>query len=92
MTQYIPAQPGFFVLYPDDKGKPIDEVIKIPIVAWKIVEREDGDYHSDALPVCIESIYDFNSLYILTPDGQVYEPDSTWWQNIESWSKPDVNK
>jgi hypothetical protein len=86
MTQYVTAQPGFYVLYPEDKNAAsVEDISKIPIVAWKVVETGDGNSDQFCIPVCIESISNFESLYILTPDGQVYEPEFASWASLEGW-------
>lgn len=52
MKTVIPAQPGFFVIYPNER--------KVPVIAWELREYKAHDF--DVWPVTSEGLPDVGCL------------------------------
>lgn len=67
MKTVVPAQPGFFITYPDGE--------EIPIIAWEICDRYDGDF--DVWPITPEGLYDEGGVVTYTRD----DGSTVWWRD-----------
>ena len=85
----IPAASGFFTLEPivNEDGL-FDRFAKCPIVAWRVVTSaiyNSKDTFSVAQPVTLETTGEHN--FILTPSGEVVDPEVMWFKNEEDAAK-----
>ena len=93
----IPATPGYFVVslvQNNDKAKPFtkDDVYRVPVVGWLINNEKStwgqGKKESKyvwADPICCEDVSSGISLFILSPDGSVMEPECAFFESIDKW-------
>ena len=86
----IPAAPRFFILDPMTAMETgiFDGFVKEPIVAWRIVTThiyDSKDTFSVAEPVTLETVGD--NYFILTPSGEVIDPEVAWFKNEEDAAK-----
>lgn len=88
----IPALPGYYVLDAVHGDAGIEELVKIPIVAWAItynyVPREEDVKFLHAQPVTYEGASHGSHaqrMAILSPDGTVDEPFFSTWDSVEAY-------
>ena len=74
----VPAQPGFFALYPVYLEDRVFDLLQDPIIAWAIERVEqDGLTRTQIFPVTYEGLPDtdeFGLPPVLRPDGSVVLP------------------
>ncbi len=92
--EIIPAQAGWFIVDLVVDGttqKPLRELWKQPIIAWGISEDKTGSkFFCWATPICAETI---NREYLLmSPDGQITDPESASWDNVEEFFDSNCGK
>lgn len=89
----IPAVAGWYVVDTvlGKDQKPLAEIWRQPVIAWKIYEWPTGTVHrvdecpSYGHPVCAETI---NKEYcLLAPDGHVVCPEINNWDTVEDFLK-----
>lgn len=90
----IPAQPGWFVVdIFDDKDQTWGaEIWKQPVIAWAILELppvKDMPWLWGH-PVCVESVNE--EYFLLSPDGQVTDPESGSWDTVGDFIKARAEK
>lgn len=76
----VPASPGYYVLSVPKGVVVTGEVLKTPVVAWRMLP--EGTL---ALPVTVAGSESLESDVILTPDGQVLEPGVGQWESLEAY-------
>ena len=85
----IPATAGFFMLDPMTGTDGLfSRFVKEPIVAWRVVTHSinnSKDTFSVAEPVTLETMGD--AYFILTPSGEVFDPEVQWFKNEEDAAK-----
>ncbi len=75
----IPAQPGWFLI--DFFGDTTTgETFNTPIVAWELLTDAGVGIMR---PVTFETINE--SYFILAPDGQVFDPENSSWENVTAF-------
>lgn len=75
----IPAQPGFFLLYPvTDENNDIGDVAKEHVIAWAV------DDIGAIYPVTPSEIVDHGNPFILTPSGTV-DSYGEQWDDLDGW-------
>jgi hypothetical protein len=85
MTTIVPANPGYFVLYPPRDGDPI----KDPIIAWQCTAgTQAGQYQ----PITLMLVQFDIGNPILCPDGRVInleqdddENAPLGWPSVDAW-------
>jgi hypothetical protein len=78
----VPAQPGFFVLYPlvDESGPPSS--YRYPVIAWFV---DVTSAHYTALPITTDGRPHGDDWAILQPDGQVVVPGDLSYDSLDTW-------
>lgn len=78
-AQYIPTQPGFFMLRPlvCEKGSFLGHFLD-PVIAWAIFSY--AVYPVEAWWGVVE-----DDVPILAPDGVVRDPSGGYWKSLDDW-------
>lgn len=88
----IPALPGYYVLDAVHGDAGIEELVKIPIVAWAItynyVPKEEDVKFLHAQPVTYDGASHGSHaqrMAILSPEGTVDEPFFCTWESVDEY-------
>ena len=86
----IPAQPGWYVVQAllDDEAP---EIWRTPIIAWQMLTHNGM---SSLSPLSFEMIYEdeVNGLFIMSPDGRIYEPEDASYDDATDFLASMVRK